>query len=54
MEDAADVMETVQWRMQWMSWRLCNGGCSGCHGDSAMEDAADVMETVKWRMQWMS
>jgi len=50
MEDAADVMETVQWRMQWMSWGQCDGGCSGCHRDSAMEDAANVMETVQWRM----
>jgi len=42
MEDAADVVGTVQWRMQQITWMQCNGRCSGCHGDS------------QWRMQWMS
>ena len=39
-----------------MSWRQCNGGCSGYHGHSATEDAADVVGTVQWTMQqiaWM-
>ena len=54
MEDAVDVMKTVQWRMQWMSWGQCNGGWSRQHGHSAMEDAADSMDTVQWRMQRMS
>ena len=54
MEDAADIMGAVQWRMQQMSWGQCNGGWSRQHGHSAMEDAADSMDTVQWRMQRMS
>ena len=47
MEDVTDVVETVQWRMQRISWTQCNGGCSGCRGDSAMDDAADSMDAVQ-------
>ena len=42
-----DIMETVQCRIQRMSWRQCNGGCSGYHGDSAMEDVVDIMRWVE-------
>ena len=49
-EDAADVVGKVQCRMQQIAWTQCNGGCSGCHGESAMEDGADIRGTVQWRM----